>query len=79
MDSWFPRTYDFSDSGQISEFTEDYLETSAFIIIKKHAELFKSFKKYLKINLSLQRVDLYEGLDVETLKIAVKFCESWIK
>lgn len=40
-DNWFPRCYDLSQSGQNEELLDDYLRTSAQIIIKKHYDLFK--------------------------------------
>lgn len=38
-DSFFPRCYDLGDLIQMEEFRQDYLKTSVFIVLKKHADL----------------------------------------
>ena len=40
-DRWVPRCYDLSQAGQNVELFDDYLRTTAQVILKKHYDLFK--------------------------------------
>jgi len=41
--SFFPRCYDFTDPGAITDFIKDFEQTAVINLLKKHAELYIKF------------------------------------
>jgi hypothetical protein len=43
VDSWFPRCYDLSQTGQVDDLIDDYQRTAVQIIIKQHYQMIKAY------------------------------------
>ena len=58
-DLYFPRSYDFGESKQIDEFTQDFYKTALMSSLKKHVEYFwKQNKDALEfIDMEMQSID----------------------